>query len=223
MSEPKVGLRTIVLACIVLCIVATLQGAHAADDKNSGLKVASVDIAKLNSDYVAFNKNSKVLSDKLQANLTVLRTMQQHMLLPEADHKALADLLVAEATQQGGLNAGQKDQKQKLLDKSKALAAEFIELQQKKVADLQAQDKDKLNAFFRSQTEGEARIQKLQQEMGEALQSEDAKNKTTALKGVRDAITKVAKEKGISVVFSNDVAWYADNDITDAVLKDLNK
>ena len=223
MSEPKIGLRTIVLACIVLCITVTMQGARAADDKTTGLKVASVDIVKLNSDYIAFNKNSKVLSDKLQANLTVLRTMQQHMLLVEADHKALADLLVAEATQQGGLNPAQKDQKQKLLDKSKALGLEFNELQQKKVGELQPQDKDKINGFIRSQTEGEARIQKLQQEMSETLQAEDAKNKTAALKGVRDAISKVAKDKGISVVFSNDVVWFADNDITEAVLKDLNK
>jgi Skp family chaperone for outer membrane proteins len=222
MSEPKIGLRAIVLACIVLCIFATLQGASAGQDK-SGLKVASVDVQRLIGEYNLFNKNIKTLLEKDQANLNLLRAMQQHPLLPEAENRALADLMVAETTQQGGLNPAQKEQKQKLLDKSKALSQEFIELQQKKVVDLQPQDKDKLNAYFGLQTSIEARLTKLQTELNEAIRAEASKNEGAANKTIRETITKFAKDKGYNIVFSNQVAWYAENDITDGVLKELNK
>ncbi len=223
MSEPKIGLRAIVLACIALCIFATLQGANAGQDKGGGLKVASVDVQRLIGEYNLFNKNIKVLLDKDQANLSLLRAMQQHPLLPEAENRMLADLMVVETTQQGGLNAAQKDQKQKLLDKSKALSQEFIELQQKKVIDLQPQDKDKLNAYYGMQTSIEARLQKLQTELNEAIRAEASKNEGIANKTIRETITKFAKDKGYNIVFSNQFAWYAESDITENVLKELNK
>lgn len=223
MSEPKVGLRAIVLACIMLCIFATLQGASAGQDKSGGLKVASVDIQRLIGEYGLFNKNIKTLLEKDQANLRMLRAMQQHPLLPEAENRTLADLVVIETSQQGGLNAAQKDQKQKLLDKSKALSQEFIDLQQKKVVDLQPQDKDKLNAYYGMQTSIEARLQKLQTDLNEGIRGEVSKNQSAANKTIRDTITKFAKDKGYNIVFSNEFAWYAESDITEGVLKELNK
>ena len=213
MSEPKIGLRAIVLACIVLCIFATLQGASAGQDKNSGLKVASVDIQRLIGEYASFNKTIKTLLDKDQANISMLRAMQQHPLLPEAENRTLAELMLAETTQQGGLNAAQKDQKMKLLAKSKALSQEFI----------QPQDKDKLNASYGLQSSIEARLQKLQTEMNEAIRAEVGKNESAANKTIRDTITKFAKDKGYNIVFSNQFAWYAESDITENVLKELNK
>jgi Skp family chaperone for outer membrane proteins len=223
MSESRTGFYAVVLACIGLCTIATLQGARAGQDKTGVLKVASVDLGRMNTEYASFNKNIKALMDKNNANVTAFQALQQNPLLSEAEHQQLFDLMLAEGTQQGGLNAQQKDQKQKLLDKSRTMSQEFFSLQEKKVADLQPQDKEKLNTYFRSQTEATARLQKMQGQTGELLRGEAEKNQTTAIKTMRDTIGKIAKEKGISVVFSNEVVWFADNDITDAVLKELNK
>ena len=41
---------------------------------------------------------------------------------------------------------------------------------------------------------------------------------TYGQKDIKDALAKVAKEKGYNLVLSGDLALYADNDITDAVL-----
>ena len=51
MLESQRGLRLIVLAAIALCIVASMTGARAGDDK-SGLRIAVVDMQKLNEDSV---------------------------------------------------------------------------------------------------------------------------------------------------------------------------
>ena len=40
---------------------------------------------------------------------------------------------------------------------------------------------------------------------------------------VRAAISKVAEQKGVAVVFNSEVAPYAGNDITPAVVGELNK
>jgi Skp family chaperone for outer membrane proteins len=223
MKEPTWGVRALILAAIVLCITISLSGAKAGQDKNAALRIALVDIGRLSSEY-SYNINAfQELQKREQVNLAVLRTLAQHALLSEADQKILADLISAESANPNGFTPQQKTQKQQLLDKSKAMADEFIALQQKVVGQLTPQDKEKLNQYYRAQSDTEARLQKSKADSDETLQSDAMKNRTKALKDVREAIAKVAKDKGFALVLSNEIAWYAESDVTDDVLKVLNK
>ena len=42
------------------------------------------------------------------------------------------------------------------------------------------------------------------------------------IKSMRESVAKVAKEKGVSLVLSSEIAWYADVDVTDAALAAMN-
>jgi Skp family chaperone for outer membrane proteins len=219
--EPTRGIRALILAAIVLCITVSLTGAKAGQDK-AGLRVALVDIGRLSSEY-SYNINAfQELQKKEQSNLNVLRALAQNALLSEADQKLLGDLVTAESNP-NGLTPAQKMQKQQLLDKSKGMVEDFNGLQQKVVGQLNDQDKAKLNQYYKAQSDTEQRLQKSKSDLDQQLQEEAVKNRTKALKDVRETIAKVAKDKNFSLVLSNEIAWYAETDVTDDVLKVLNK
>lgn len=224
MSEPTRSLRAIVLAAIMLCIVASLVGAKADQDKNASsvLRIASVDTSRLLSEYNYAISSSQDLTKKADELDLRLRTIQQNSLLPEADQKTLADLIVAENTP-NGLNATQKGTKDKLVNQSKALLEQLTVLQSKQVGQLTQQDRDQLTDFARRASDTETRYNAAQKDAKDSLQKQQDGVMTKVLKDVHDATAKVAKEKGFSLILRSDVAFYADNDITDAVLGQLNK
>ena len=222
MKETNRAKNTLIMAAIIFCVSISLTAVKG-QDKTNGLKVALVDISRLSSEYSYNISAFQDLQKREQINLAVLRTLAQHALLSEADQKALGELVSAETTNPNGFTPAQKTQKQQFLDKSKTMSDEFLALQQKVVGQLTPQDKEKLNQYYRAQSETEQRLQKSKADSDEALQGDAMKNRNKALKDVREAISKVAKDKGFSLVLSNEVAWYADSDLTDDVLKVLNK
>ncbi|MCS6777435.1 MAG: hypothetical protein RMJ43_09270 [Chloroherpetonaceae bacterium] len=223
MKQTTDGVRAIILASILLCITISLTGARAVQEKNGGLRVATVDVGRLYNEYSFTINTLQELQKREQVSITVLRTLAQHALLSEADQKALADLVTAEATSPNGLTPEQKTKKQQLLDKSKAMSEEFLALQQKVVGQLTPQDKEKLNQYSRAQNETEQRLQRSRAETEEALQGDMIKNRNKAFKDVRDAVAKVARDKGVTLVLESQFAWYAETDLTEDALKVLNK
>jgi Skp family chaperone for outer membrane proteins len=221
MSEPSRGLRAIVMGLIALCIIASLTGAKG-DDKQAGLRVAVVDKVRLGSEYKFAVASDSAIHKQESDALTVLQTWQQNYLLQEADQRTLSDLVLAENTPVG-LNPQQKANKQKLLDQSKSLLERFNALQTKQVGALTQADKDDIARLTKAASDTDARLTAHKQAVEKDLQKQVADNATKLLKDVREGVKAVAKEKGYNLVFSNDVVWYAENDITDQVLGHLNK
>jgi Skp family chaperone for outer membrane proteins len=221
MAKPTRGILALLLAGMVLCFTASQTSARVIQG-NGMLRVALVDIERISTEYT-FNINAmQALQKQDQLNLLVLRALDQHPLLLEADHKVLTELVTAENSTPNGLTPAQKEQRQKLLDKSKALQEEYNALQQKMVGQLNAQDKLKLNDFFKAQGDAKQRFNDLQEQMQQALKNKLANDRAKALKDVRAAIATVAKQKSIHLVLSNEFVWYAENDLTDDVIKLLN-
>jgi Skp family chaperone for outer membrane proteins len=77
-----------------------------------------------------------------------------------------------------------------------------------------------LNATF---DKGGASINQLNKTLSIKLQERARDNDQKQLATIRTAVAKVAKAKGLSIVFTGDVAIYATVDITDDVLKEVNK
>ena len=225
MSGQTWGFRAIVLATIALCITATLKGAQGAEgqDKGSVLRVATIDKSRLLSEYKFTIKSDADLRKEENDVVAALQTWKQNPLLTEADQKALGELVIAEANTPAGLTAPQKMQKQKLMDASKAALEDQVALSQKKVGEITALDQEKINRYARAASETDLRIQTRQADAQKNLQTKLNENTTKVLKDVREGVAKIAKEKGFHLVLSNDVAWYADADLTDAVLAQINK
>lgn len=221
--QPMRVMRALRQTALAACLLLSMTGAGAAQDKTTVLRVALVDIERISSEY-NFNINAVQQLQKLQQqNAVILRLIAQHALLTEADTNALADLIQLENGPPANFTAEKKAQKQQLLEKSKKLSEEYLALQSKMAGQLNDQDKAKLKQFATTQNEAEQRFNKRQEQMQQALQDQAQQNRTKALKDVREAIAKVAKAKGIALVLSNEIAWYSENDLTDDVIKALNK
>jgi Skp family chaperone for outer membrane proteins len=219
MSEPTRGLRLIVLAALLLGIVAALGAGAAPDNSGGGLKVATLDTTRVLSEYkgtVASNNQLRKMADDYQLTF---QTWKQNPLLSEADQKRMSDLVLK------GANAteAEKAELKKLQDQSSALYSEFVNLQTKGGAALTEADKARITALTKLAGDTDSRIQFRSKEADDQFRKIQGDNLNRILKEVRDGVAKVAKKGGYNLVLSNEMAWYAENDITEDVLKELNK
>lgn len=224
MSKSVFTLRLIVMAAIVLCIVASMAGASGEQEKtaSAGLKIATVDPDRVADEYkYMLTQRQQITRAASDENLT-LRAWKQNPLLAEADQQALAALLVKQAAP-AGLTPADKTSLDKLQAASKQLSDENSSLQSKTYGSLTQQDRDKLTDYTRRVTETDQRCSTRQEADNESFkkQVDDATQKT--VKDVREGIGRVAKEKGYNLVFSSQVVWYAETDLTDSVVAVLNK
>jgi Skp family chaperone for outer membrane proteins len=70
---------------------------------------------------------------------------------------------------------------------------------------------------------GNASLQQLNRTMNDRLQEKVNDAERKAYGAVRTAVAKVAKAKGLSIVFTGDDVYYATVDITEDVIKEVNK
>jgi Skp family chaperone for outer membrane proteins len=215
------GLNGIVALAITLCIVASLTGARAADDKTTGLKCAIVDSSRLTTE----SRKAEALRTyvtKADADATVeLRFYAQNPLLSQAEQEEGAKLALAQAAPNAD-PAGATRLKQ-LTDKNTNLMKQFDDLKNTAPAnmtpDKSQQLKDDVNAGQATQE----RINALKNNRQQQVQQEVTNREKALVKEIRDAIAKVAKEKGFNLVFNADVCLYAETDVTNDVLKALDK
>ncbi len=217
--DTPAGYRAIILGAITLCIVASLTGAKAGQKNPEGLKVAVFDQDKARTEYKFVATERDKFQQELKDTDLMLKTWQANALLTEADQKKLADLSIEES--HAALDAPKKAEKTKLENLSKSYTEEFNALQANRNALTPAQ-KDRLNILVRGASDTDARINTAQTAARQKFQEKDNEVSATILKDTRTAVSKVAKDKGYTVVFSTVVAWYGENDITDSVVKELN-
>ena len=221
MSPLTPSLRLVVITLVVGCVVASLTGATAKERApDNGLKVAVVNPARIILESKYYRTETDKLSRLQQDVSLTIRTWDQNSLLSAADQTTLGDLVVEEGSKEG-LDAAKKAQKQKLLDKGKALFDESVTLQTQ--GQLNQVQNDRLREFARL----DADTKKREQDKASAVKA-DIDTKLAAVregtdKAARASLDKIAKKDGFNLVFSSEVLLYAENDITEAVLKDLNK
>lgn len=219
MSEPTRGLRPIVLAALLLSIVAALGAGGAPDNSGGGLKVATLDTTRVLSEYkgtVASNNQLRKMADDFQ--LTV-QTWKQNPLLSEADQKRMSDLMLKGAN----TTDAEKAELKKLQDQSSALYSEFVNLQTKGGAALTEANKARITELTKLAGDTDSRIQFRSKETDDQFRKLQGDNLSRILKEVREGVAKVAKKGNYNLVLSNEMAWYAENDLTEDVLKELNK
>jgi Skp family chaperone for outer membrane proteins len=133
-----------------------------------------------------------------EQEVTELAALYEKTTPTEADKKRLGAL-----EGKGDTQAGQLTRLQNVAAPDQAQAAQLSQL-------TEARDS------------GTANLQKVADSYDRRLKERQQELTQKALSEIRAAVAKVAQQKGLTAVFTGDVALYTQNDITDDVLKVLN-
>lgn len=216
MSQSPTWWRVLVISAMVMCIAFALR-ASGANDK--GITFATVDVQKINDNY----KLKAVLEtqfQQLQAKWQGRLARRQNMpLLTEDEQKQI------DAIEEKGPNQTDADKAtlKQLTDKAQQLNNQLVALRQKKESDLTDADKTQLATLEAAIAKASDQYNSMQDQMKAELTNFDNQNSDLLVKNIRAAVAQVAKDKGITIVFNNQVVLFSGVDITDQVLAILNK
>ena len=214
-------IRATVLAAIVMGTIASLAAGGAGQDKN-GLRIAVVNPGRLLSEYKYAQTSTSTLEKRDGEAKLAIATWTRFPLLTVTDQDGLAKLLQKENTAGAEMSKGEKDQLQALKTKHDNLVKEYQELLGKPNGQTTPQDSDRLTALGKLKNDAEIRIKDKQAAATTEINKLQDEFNLKIDKDVREALNKVAKEKGMNLVFSSQVVLFADTDITDEVIKHLN-
>jgi len=176
----------------------------------------SVDINRLqtqSSRKTKYDTDLHALADRLDSTFKV---QAQSLMLSSADQNELGTLLNTPRP-----TDAERARVVALQTKAAGNAAQLTDLQQKK--DPTPADTAQLGVLTDMGTAG----QKIVQDIGAGYQAQLKKlsddDNAAFTQVVKDAIAAAARERGLTMVFTSDVAVYTTNDITEDVIKRINK
>ncbi len=220
MKNVTPGIRTLYLGAIVLCVVLSLTGARGQGKEAGSLKFGVVNVGKVLNGYKLAAKSEADLN-KLQDDIvTELRSWDQHQLLTEADQRTLG-LIAVQELHQVVLSGADKATKTRMEEKNTKLVNELSGLQI--LQNPTPADVTRLKELSKVGTETGKRIKDRQLTEQQNVQKQASDMRTKIQNDVNTAIAEFAKSKGYNLVFTSEVLLYCDNDLTDEVLKKLNK
>lgn len=194
----------------------TAQAAKSAPASGDMPVFGSVDINKLQTQSTKktkYDADLHALADRLN---NAFKQQASSIMLSKAEQAELGSLL-------SKTNATEADHNRitALQTQASKAANELTDLQQKK--DPTPADTSRMAALSTQYDTGKTALQEVGDSYQEQLKSLSDKDNTEFTQSVKDAIAAVAQQRGLSVVFTSDVAVYTINDITDDVVKRINK
>ncbi|MCL5103953.1 MAG: OmpH family outer membrane protein [Armatimonadetes bacterium] len=202
-----------VLALVLAGVVLIGTVALAADPE---LKVGVVDVEKVYKDAPRLKQYTEELNKYREGLGRKLELRSQNMMLSEEEVKELIDLSTKE-----GANDKDTARIKALKDAERAKDDELKQLQGTK--DLKDQDKARLNELQAIRKKSEDTGTALTKDYDGLLQSKMQEVNGKAETEVRDAITKVASAKGLTLVVAKEAVLFGGNDVTDKVIDELSR
>ncbi len=145
-----------------------------------------------------------------------LQVLQENAILTDEERQEMTTLLLAD-----NLNDAQRQRLQQLSTTSRQRSEELQSLRQKPSPS--ETEKAALERFTQMEVRGREALQALAQQLSQQLEQRVQQSREDVRKVVREVIGQIAKEKRLAVVFSAETVLFADNDITDEVIKRLNE
>ncbi len=214
--------NSVAVTAFVLCIVASLTVAHGDNPASPPMKIAIVDISKVRSNYKLLVDYAKVVDAKKAAYDSTINVYKSNPLLSPQDQATLAALTL-KSTTPAGLTPSEKTQMTQLTAQSQNALQLFQKLQTATASSLSAQDKQTLTNDVQMESSTETYLQSLHdQTVKDINAATDAKIQEAAT-NLKAAVATVAKEQGYTVVLDTQAVLFGGTDITNAVLKVLNK
>jgi len=216
MSQSNNWGRLLAFSSIVTCMAFALSASG--QGGKTGPTFAVVDFSKISTQFKAndqFQNEFKGMQAKFDARLQRRNDMP---FLTEEEQKSL-DMLTEKAAKTDADTAKIKEIETKNRTKNDEIQA----IRQKADKDLTDGDKKKLEETEKYFREAQGRLAAMKEDLTAQITQFGKTQTDELMKRFRVSVTKVAEQKGIAIVFSNEVALYAGTDITDTVLNDLNK
>ncbi len=217
MSNSVWWFRGLVSAVLVLCIAFSISAGG--QGSKGGPLFAIVDLAKVNSDFTKMREAQVTFDGAKNKAAGQLQRRDQMPFLTEDEQKQLDSVYEKVAAQTDADKAKIKE----IGDRSLKLSTEYEALRTKPDKDLTDADKAKLREFEATILKAKQQFTTLKDRSDENL-IEIQKTGTDKLAAqFKAAVKKVAEQKGVSLVFDGQVAIYAQADLTQPVLDELNK
>lgn len=215
----QLGTKAVLLLAI---LGATLPMSAFAQNKpaaGGAISIGSVEVQRVFNEYKV-TQTSRAEIDKLGGTLDkALSQLQSNSaaFLTDAEINELAKLY----TKDTALTDADKNRVTELEGKARKAGDELRNLQN--VAAPNPQQSARLTELTSGQQRGTNTLTGLQTEYQKRLQDRQEALTKTTLDAIKAMIVKVAQEKNLAVVFDSAVAIYTANDITNDVIKQLNK
>ncbi len=206
----------LVLGLAALALASGAPRAAQAAPAGGGAAFGSVDINKLQTQSTRkarYDQDLHSLADRLDA---AFKQQAASIILTRDEQTELGGLL-SKAKQ----TDADRTRIAVLQAQATKAAQDLTDLQQKK--DPTPADTTRLASLTDQYQKGQQALQDVGNQYQTQLKALSDKDNTDFTQSVREAIAAVAQQRGISVVFTSDVAVYTTNDITEDVVKRINK
>jgi Skp family chaperone for outer membrane proteins len=209
--------RGVLVAASLVALAGFSMRASSDEKKNTGV-FGTVDFKKLSTDYKQKDQVEGTLK-KMQAQFLARLSRRDNMpLLTEEEQKQLDSLY-----EKDNPTDADKAKIKEIEDKAKAASDEIQKLSQKKDTELTDAEKKRLQDTGQKIKDAQAKFATLKEDLSQQFDRFGTAQQDDLMKNIKAAIAKVAEQKGLSIVFSSDVALYAGTDITPQVVTELNK
>lgn len=206
--------RTLVLSAVAVFVALSL--AASGQGGKAGPTFAIVDSQRIVKDYKARERaesDLRAVNDRFMQRLARRDSMP---FLTEAEHATLDQL-----SEKVSPADADKQKIDELTKKGQQQVADLQALRQKK--ELTADEKTRLADAEQALNKAQERLASMREELSTQFKDMDSKATDELRTQIRAAVTKVAEQKGVSIVFDSGVALYAGTDLTTPVLAELNK
>lgn len=176
-----------------------------------------VDFARVINEAEVAKKNLTELEQLQQRYNTLLQNLQANLLLKDDERQELYGVITSATAP----TEAQQKRVQDITALSQQRAQELATLRQKPAPS--ETEKLALDQYTQMETKSREALQGLAQQLDAQLQDRLQKSRQEVRTQVKDAIAAVAKEKKITLVFDTEAVLFCDNDLTDEVIKRINK
>ncbi len=194
---------------------ASTQAQEAGPVTLTSANIGLVDITRIGQEYTSLIEKNKDLENLLASRKSELEIRQSYRFLTEEEMQELLKLLaLKEPTPE------QKNRAKELVDLSQKRDAELLALDTKE--NLTPEEKARRSELRQIQTAADQKTEELAAAYTAEMQQERQKIEGNVVQAVRNAVTQVATEMGLAIVFDKDAILFGGTDITDQVLQKLN-
>lgn len=205
------------LGAVAIAIAPSLAAARPASAAPAGMPAfGSVDIQKLQTESsrkAKYDTDLHALADRLN---TAFTQQTSSIMLTKTEQVELGGLLSKAAP-----SDADRTRVLVLQNKATQAAKDLTDLQQAKAPT--PADTARIASLTTQYDAGKAALQEIGDGYQAQLKALQEKDNTEFTQSVKEAISAVAQQKGLSVVFDSNIAVYTTNDITADVVKRINK
>lgn len=174
-----------------------------------------IDLERVERESTFFKTRAEQLQNLENRYRTALQTLAENIVQTEEERQELTNLLLAE-----NLTQAQQQRLQQLTQTARQRAGELQQLRQKPQPT--ETEKAALERFTQMEARGREAIQALQQQLEQQLVQRGRQLNEEVRKAIDEVVAQVARERKLAAVFTKGLVLYAENDITDEVIKRLN-